>query len=163
MKQSRQVIRLIWGLKQSFRNYVEATGGVVSTDHGAERTPDGAFAFASVPGEILTLDDHGKPQGQGQFRGAVQFQGHGGMLSVRLVDPIIEIGDAGGVITVTGNEPSSRLEIAKLDLTAITVGDAGEILIPTTLSMEGSYMLDNHYPLGTVLDPVRLTCAVSGD
>ena len=157
---SPRVIKLIWGLKESFRNYVEATGGTVGVERGAERTPDGAIAFAPITDEALSLDSQGKPQGQGKFLGDVKFQGHGGMLSVHLGDPIIEIGDAGGSLTVVVDGTSSRLEIARLDLSAMSEGEAGELLIPTTLSMDGCHLLDNHYPSGTVLDPIRLVRAV---
>lgn len=160
MTKDQQATRLIWGVKQSFRSYVEATGGTIAADHGAERVADGAFAFAPAAGgnsgAALGLDGSGKPHGQSGFSGEVLFQAHGGMLSVRLADPIVEIDAAGGRITVLGDERSGRLEIARLDPLAMTEGDAGEILIPASLSMDGSFLLGDHYPPGTALDPIRL-------
>lgn len=154
-----QVIGLIWGLKESFRNYVEATGGVIATERGAERTADGSIAFAPKAGEVLKLDGQGKLQGQGSFSGEVRFQSHGGMLSIQLADPIVEIDDTGASLTVAVDGGSHRLEIAKLDPTEAVQGEKNEILIPATLSMAAYQLLDNQYPPGTALDPVRLVCA----
>jgi hypothetical protein len=42
---------LEWGLKQSFRAYVEGAGGSIAVGEGTTRTADGAFAFAAAPGD----------------------------------------------------------------------------------------------------------------
>ncbi len=149
---------LVWGVKQSFRGYVESTGGVIETMGGAERAADGGFTFAAAPGGDLRLDADGRPVGRGMFVGNVRFEAHGGMLSVYLADPNIEIGPSGAVITVADSSARThRMEIATLDLGAITTGLAGELVIPTALSMDGSRLLGDHYPPKTALDPVRLT------
>lgn len=152
---------LTWGVKESFRNYVQATGGTATTGAGAEQGADGAFSFSAAPGEGLVLGADGRPTGTGAFLGEVTFEAHGGMLKVFLADPIIEIGPAGATITVA-DTPSrnGRVEIAKLDLSAMGPGEGGELVIPTLLSMEGVYLLGAHYPLNTPLDPVRLRLPV---
>jgi hypothetical protein len=148
---------LSWGLKQSFRNYVAATGGSMEASGGAERAEDGVFTFAPGPDSDLTLDADGKPQGRATFVGEARFEGHGGMLSVRLVDPILEIGPSGATLSVADSPARThRLAVAQLDMAAMTRGDDGEILIPTLLAMDGIHLLDGHYPLKTPLDPVRL-------
>lgn len=150
---------LSWGVKQSFRSYVEATGGVIEAAGGAERRADGAFSFSLAPGGDLRLGEDGKPQGSGAFQGQLRFEAHGGMLSVKLADPAVQIGAAGAALTIAdGGAGGRRLEIAKLDLDAITI-DGGEIVIPAALSMDGSRVLGDHYPPGTALDPVRLRLA----
>jgi len=154
------VSALSWGVKQSFRTYVEATGGVIETRDGAERAEDGAFTFAAAPGGDLRLDADGKLAGQGSFLGEVRFEAHGGMLSVCLADPILEIGPSGGVVTVADSSARDyRLEVAQLDLGAMTTAESGEIVIPATVSMHGSQWLGDHYPPRTPLDPVRLILA----
>lgn len=151
------VTALSWGVKQSFRNYVEATGGAIETREGAERSADGGFTFAAAPGDGVTLDADGRPEGSGTFLGEVRFDAHGGMLSVRLSDPALEIGPSGAVLTVAdGAARNRRVEIARLDLTAITSGESGEIVIPAALTLDGSQVLGDHYPPKTALDPVRL-------
>jgi hypothetical protein len=148
---------LSWGVKQSFRNYVEAAGGVIETAAGAERDAGGGFAFPAAPGEGLTLDAGGRPQGQARFTGEVRFEAHGGMLKVCLADPILDIGPSGAVLTAFDTSARThRMEIAKLDLAALTRGEAGELVIPASLAMDGIQVLGDHYPLGAALDPVRL-------
>lgn len=154
------VTSLNWGVKQSFRNYVEASGGVIEASGGAERTSDGGFIFAAAAGEGLSLDADGKPQGEGRFVGEVRFDAHGGMLAVCLADPIVEISAAGAVITAFDSSARThRMEIARLDLAAMSIGEDGEIVIPTALAMHGIQVLGDHYPLNTALDPLRLRLA----
>jgi hypothetical protein len=148
---------LEWGLKQSFRAYVEGAGGSIETGEGVGRAADGAFVFDAAPGDAgLRLAD-GKPQGVGRFVGEVRCQAHGGMLKVTLADPSIEIGPDGGAITVV--DPfarENRVELAVLELDGATAGDDGDIVIPAKLSKEGWRVLGDHYPPMTPLDPVRL-------
>jgi len=158
--QSRPVTMLHWGVKQSFRTYVEATGGVIEVGGGAERAADGGFIFAASQDSDLRLGADGKLEGLGRFRGEVRFSAHGGMLSVGLADPGLEIGASGAALTVgDGVEHTRRLPIARLDLAAMTFADSGEAVIPTALTMDGSQLLGDHYPPTTALDPLRLVLA----
>ena len=155
-----EAMRLHWGVKQSFRSYVEATGGVIEADGGAERAADGGFSFTAAPEGGLVLSAEGRPEGVGRFRGEVRFQAHGGMLSVRLVDPALEIGPDGAALTVADSPAGDRrLVVAYLDTAAMTLGEGGEMVIPTALALEGIQWLGDHYPMRTPLDPVRLTFA----
>src|SRR3990167_8062127 len=155
-----RVSALGWGVKQSFRTYVEAAGGLIEARDGAQRTADGGFTFAAAPGGELRLDADGRLAGRGAFLGEVRFEAHGGMLSVCLADPMLEIGPSGAVITVADSSARDyRLEVAQLDLGAMTSGDSGEIVIPATVSIYGSQWLGDHYPPRTPLDPVRLILA----
>lgn len=151
------VTTLSWGVKQSFRSYVEATGGVIETADGAARAADGGFTFVAAPGEGLSLDAHGQLAGRGAFLGEVRFESHGGMLKVRLIDPILEVGASGAILTVADSSARTyRLEAARLDLSAMTVEPSGDLVFPAALLMFGSQWLGDHYPAGTALDPVRL-------
>jgi hypothetical protein len=160
LTESQQTLRaatLSWGVKQSFRGYVEGAGGTIETGAGAERTADGGFTFAPAPGEGLSRDQTGRLEGQARFLGEVSFKAHGGMLSVFLVDPILEIDGDKAVLTVADHPARDRrLEVAQLDLAAMTVGEGGEIELPAALMMFGCQWLGDHYPARTALDPVRL-------
>jgi len=148
---------LAWGVKQSFRSYVEGAGGSIELGAGTTRTDDGGFRFAAAPGDGLRLGADGKPAGVGNFVGEVRFEAHGGMLQVFLADPAVEIGPDGAAITVAdGPDRDSRLELALLDLAAAT-RDGDDWVIPTKLSRDGWRVLGDHYPPMTPLDPVRLT------
>jgi hypothetical protein len=151
----RQPSTLAWGVKQSFRAYVEAAGGTIETGGGAERDPDGAFIFAAAPGDGLRLGADGRLEGVGGFVGEVRFDAHGGMLKVFMADPAIEIGEGGAVLTVW-DTPSrtKRVALAQLDLAAMTKDADGAFVIPTTLAKDGWQVLGDNYPRGTVLDAV---------
>ncbi len=154
--QIRPAASLQWGVKQSFRNYVGMAGGTTEVGAGAQQTEDGAFVFAAADGD-LALDAEGKLQGRGGFTGEVKFQAHGGMLSVFLADPAIEVDDKGAALTVADTAKRDyRVEVARLDLAAMTTEPSGEIVIPVGLSVEGSRLLGDHYAPRTELDPVRL-------
>ncbi len=154
--QIKPAASLRWGVKQSFRNYVGMAGGTTEVGAGAQQTEDGAFVFAAADGD-LALDAEGKLQGRGGFTGEVKFQAHGGMLSVFLADPAIEVDDKGAALTVADTAKRDyRVEVARLDLAAMTAEPSGEIVIPVGLSIEGSRLLGDHYAPRTELDPVRL-------
>jgi hypothetical protein len=122
---------------------------------------DGGFRFAAAPGADLRRDAEGRLEGRASFLGEVSFKAHGGMLSVFLIDPMLEIDGDKAVITVADHPARDRrLEVAQLDLAAMSVGARGEIELPAALMMFGCQWLGDHYPMRTPLDPVRL--AVSG-
>jgi hypothetical protein len=151
---------LSWGLKQSFRAYVESAGGSIETAEGATRTADGAFAFSVAPGQALELSVDGKLQGVGRFVGEVRCEAHGGMLKVFLADPSIEIGPAGAFVAVADTHARDRrVELAQLDLAAATIAEDGAWVIPAKLARDGWQVLGDHYPPSTPLDPVRVRLA----
>ena len=151
---------LFWGLKQSFRAYVEGAGGAIETGDGAQRSADGGFTFPPAPGEGLRLGADGKSEGVGRFVGEVRCEAHGGMLKVFLADPSVEIGPAGAVVAVADTRARDRrVELAQLDLAAATIADDGAWVIPAKLSRDGWQVLGDHYPQSTPLDPVRLKLA----
>lgn len=142
-----RVTTLRWGVKQSFRAYVEAMGGAISADAGAARADDGGFVFAAAEDSDLVADDGGL-SGTGRFRGRVAFSAHGGMLSVTLVDPWVEAAADGWVLSIA-ETATRRTAIAKLG-----VLEGGAMGAVTTL--DGMMILGDHYPPGTALDEVRL-------
>ncbi|OYU69287.1 MAG: hypothetical protein CFE28_04275 [Alphaproteobacteria bacterium PA2] len=151
-----QVTHLSWGVKQSFRGYVEGAGGTITIDGGVERTAEGGFIFP-VDEAALTLNAEGQLEGRATFRGEVGFEAHGGMLNVFLAEPILEIISGEAKITVA-DTPSRkyRTEVARMDLTAMVRDEAGALTLPTTLSMDGIQWLGDHYPLRAPLDPATL-------
>jgi len=150
-----QARALEWGVKQSFRNYVAMSGGTVETSVGVERSAEGTFIFAAAPGADLARDAEGRLSGRAAFVGEVRFEAHGGMLRVAVVDPAVEFGPEGAVLSVADGE--RRADIARLDVQA--TGEDGAIVLPALLAMAGIFLLGDHYPLNTVLDPVRLVTA----
>ncbi|HWF00740.1 MAG TPA: HtaA domain-containing protein [Caulobacteraceae bacterium] len=153
-------VQLTWGLKESFRGYVEAAGGAIETGEGASRDGAGAFIFPdaaeAASGEGLSLGDGGGPQGVARFVGQVRFQAHGGMLDVFLADPLIEITADAAVLRVADTPARDRqVHLANLDIAAAWLED-GEWVVPAKLSRDGWQVLGDHYLPSTPLDPVRL-------
>lgn len=146
------VVALEWGVKQSFRGYVEAMGGVIETSGGAARTAEGVFVFAASDGNALAVAD-GALRGQGVFQGDVRFEAHGGMLNVRLAGFGLEIGPSGAFLTIA--DGPRRARIAELDLAA-SLEEGGALTVPATATLDTYSIVGDHYPPGTPLDPVRL-------
>jgi len=78
--------RLTWGVKASFRAYVEAAGGTISVSDGPTRDANGAFVFTALPGGDLAIPGDGPPTGALRFQGTVAFEAHGGMLRASLAE-----------------------------------------------------------------------------
>lgn len=150
---------LSWGVKESFRSYVEAMGGTVALSEGVERDAEGAFVFAPAGEAALATDAGGRPQGEAQFAGEVRFDAHGGMLKVVVAAPAVTLEPAGGSLTVADPwAPGKRMQIAKLDIAAAQV-EGAELVLPAAATIDGMQLLGDHYPPGTALDPVRLKLA----
>lgn len=151
--------QLTWGLKESFRRYVEGAGGAIEAGEGAGRDAEGVFVFPGVeaPAEpALRVANDGRLQGVARYRGEVRCQAHGGMLDVFLADPVLDFGPDGATLSVADTpERDSRTHLANLDLAAARL-EAGEWLIPARLSREGWRVIGDHYLPATPLDPVRL-------
>lgn len=145
---------LTWGVKQSFRSYVEMSGGTASADEGAAATPDSVFVFEAAPASDLAVAANGALSGTGRFRGRVTFQAHGGMLKVTLTDPWLETTLEGPVLTIA-ETPTRRTAIAKLG--AGQRAEDGALEFPAAITLDGMMIIGDHYPPGTALDRVRVT------
>ncbi len=146
--------KMIWGVKASFRSYVEAAGVTVTLDDGATQEADGAFAFAAQPGWNLSIDADGNATGAIQFQGKVVFEAHAIMLSVTLSELALEASDEGLFLTAPmAPLYQERCSIAKL--TPATVGVDGRTF-QTEITLDGSYQIADNYPPGTELDPLHL-------
>ncbi|HEY0648802.1 HtaA domain-containing protein [Phenylobacterium sp.] len=143
-----RVTTLGWGVKQSFRAYVEGSGGTITAQDGASRDPDGAFVFEAAEDSDLAVDARAL-SGTGRFRGRLAFQAHGGLLSVTLADPWLEAAADGWVLSIA-ETPTRRTAIARLGPLAT------DATLPAATTLDGMMILGDHYPPGTALDPVRL-------
>ena len=147
--------KLTWGVKASFRGYVEAVEGSIAVSDGATRTEDGAFVFEAVPGGNLAIAPDGSATGSMQFKGTVTFEAHGGMLKSTLAELALEATDGGLVLTVLEAPMNQgRCPIAKLGPVE-AVAD-GVVTLGAAITMDGMYQIADNYPPGTALDPVRL-------
>lgn len=147
--------RLSWGVKASFRSYVEAVGGTIHLSDGATRAEDGSFVFKAVPGGDLTIAPDGTATGEMRFQGTITFDAHGGMLKATLTELGLEFGSDGLVLTALEAPLNrNRCVIAKLGLVEIAPDDA--VTLSAEITVDGMYQIADNYPPGTELDPLRL-------
>ena len=147
--------RLTWGVKASFRSYVEAAGGSTVLSDGATRAEDGTFAFAAVPGGDLTIAPDGSASGTMRFQGTVTFEAHGGMLKATLTELGLEVGEDGLVLTALDTQLGrDRCVIAELE--PVEVDPDGVATLRAEITLDGTYQIADNYPPGTELDPLRL-------
>jgi len=144
---------LIWGVKESFRNYVKGSGGTIDVASPARSEADRfAFPFAgSVDGEL-------------RYAGEVRFAAHGGMLSVAIIDPWIVFGPEEAALTVVDTDylpdRSRRLPIARIDTREPRAGASVEAAV--ALTVQGSRLLGDVYAPHTALDPVVFAIPAEG-
>ncbi|MCB1645804.1 MAG: HtaA domain-containing protein [Pseudomonadales bacterium] len=147
--------QLTWGVKASFRSYVQAAGGSITPSDGAAISEDGSFVFSARPGGSLSFAADGTANGSMQFDGTVTLEAHGGMLKSIITDIALEATDDGLFITITeAPMNTSRCAIAKLG--PATTEPDGSLILTSEITMDGMYQIADNYPPGTPLDPVRL-------
>jgi len=147
--------RLTWGVKASFRGYVQAVEGTVTLADGATQADDGTFAFNALPGGDLIIASDGTASGSARFQGSVAFDAHGGMLRSTLSELGIEVGEKG--LVLTANEaPMNKGRCVIADLGPAEIGADGKVTMGAVITLDGMFQIADNYPPGTVLDPVRL-------
>lgn len=147
--------RLSWGVKASFRSYVEAAGGSVELSDGATRAEDGSFVFQAVPGGDLTIAPDGSATGAMRFEGTITFEAHGGMLKATLTELGLEVGTDGLVLTAL-EAPMNQDRCAIAKLSVVEDGPDDAVILGAQITLDGMYQIADNYPPGTELDPVRL-------
>lgn len=148
---------LTWGVRTSFRDYI--TGPIA---HGSISVSGGAGSSGSA----FTFPQSGGAKGDGgaDYRGAVTFRGHGGILSMSLSNPSVRI-DSTRSAALTAQVSGQRMTIATLNLAASATAQSGGATtysaVPATLTAQGSTMFvyngSSFYPAGTAMDPVSFT------
>ncbi|WP_418057922.1 HtaA domain-containing protein [Pimelobacter simplex] len=164
---------LDWGIKASFRSYVEGAiaHGSITTSGGASRNADGTFRFTGGTG---TFDDEGNLT-RIAFDGAVGFDGHDGQLDLDVTDVRVDLNGDQSVLRadltskdMTSGEVTAYPDVvlAVLDAEAGTyAADAGTSTwtgIPARLTAAGAPAFSGFYAAGAELDPVALSYAGPG-
>lgn len=169
---------LDWGVKQSFRNYVQGpiAHGSVAVSDGAETIP------TTLPGDTRPIfrfpgEGNGQIDGDavsGGYGGTVRFLGHNGVLEIIVADPRVEVdGDTGVLVADVQSRPFGSLtepgelvtyddvELVSLNLTGITPTEVPDGLtftgVPATLTTAGAPAFGGFYGAGTAFDPVTFT------
>ncbi|QBE49484.1 HtaA domain-containing protein [Leucobacter triazinivorans] len=155
---------LSWGIKESFRTYVEGgAGGAITLLGAAERASNGTFGFPQIAGGTW---DPKTRTGEVRYAGGVGFSGHGGGLALTIADPKITVTSATRAV-LYAKVDNSLLPIADIDLGAATrSGTAGAVTWTGALSTLRAEAVDaflGFYPAGTALDPVTFTVGAASD
>ena len=148
--------KLVWGVKASFRSYVEAAEGTITLGDGATRADDGTFIFIAEPGGDLVIAPDGTATGAMRFQGSVMFEAHGGMLKSTIRELGIEAGEDGLVLTVLDG-PMNKRRCSVAELGPVESNTGGIMIITTRITMDGMYQIADNYPPGTELDPIALS------
>ncbi|MET9370524.1 HtaA domain-containing protein [Streptomyces griseoflavus] len=151
-----------WGVRRTFREYVtgDIAQGKWTLSSGAL---DGGALFRFPDGEGTYQDG----DLTASFRGAVRFTGeHGLDLSLGGVRVTVRDGDGTLYADVTSADHTGR----KVPLVTFTAGDVkakdGLVTVveaPAKLTAQGARVFAGMYPEGTVMDPVSLAVALTGN
>lgn len=147
--------KLTWGVKASFRSYVEAAGGSINVSDGATLAEDGSFVFTAEPGGDLNIAADGSATGTMRFQGKVTLEAHGGMLKSELTELGLEAGSDGLVLTVL-EAPMNKDRCAIANLSFVEVGPNDATTLRSEITVDGMYQIADNYPPGTELDPLLL-------
>jgi len=147
--------QLTWGVKASFRSYVESAGGSVTVTDGATRIEDGTITFPAKAGGDLAIAADGSATGAMRFLGTVSFDAHGGMLKSTLTELGLEASEQGLVLTaLEGPMNKGRCTVAELE--TLDIGADNVVRLGAKITLDGMYQIADNYPPGTELDPLIL-------
>lgn len=154
---------LAWGLKASFLDYVERSGGSVELGGGAGILRSGEYYFElrdSSDFDVATL------RGTIRFAGTVRLSAHAGMMSVTIVDPAVTFGDATVLdVAGTGESDGAAPRPPMVQLEPLLPVVRGDVLvwdaIPARLDPAAVELFNQVYPAGTDFDPVSIRVATA--
>jgi hypothetical protein len=158
----RELLGLLWGVKETFRTYVaRSPGSRIAVGHGAGVSVSEEYYFAPDAGPGEGVDTfHGT--GSLRFTGTVHFVAHYGFLSVRIVDPWVQFLGEDAILSVASADVSQgRVRLAHLHPTP-PIRDTDALLWPgirARLHQDGVDVFGGNYPAGMELDPVRIRVA----
>ncbi|MFJ2063247.1 HtaA domain-containing protein [Streptomyces albidoflavus] len=156
---------LNWGVKESFRRYVNG-GGTITTSGGATQAEgNGPFTFVGGTGKYNEAGDHGVNVA---LDGSVKFAYPAHHFTITIDDlKVVTVGNTGFIkadVTLD-DDTQDDIDLATVDLAAATKGDSRTELvykdIPTTLTADGAKAFNGMYKAGDALDPATLSVKVA--
>jgi hypothetical protein len=129
---------LVWGVLESFVDYVRAVGGEVAVVAPASLDPEGRFVFP------LSAEDGGAAR----YGGAVRFEAHGGALALDIVEPWLTA-PPDRVLSIAGSRATNS-EGERLDFAEVAPDGS------TRLSSMATVAFDFRYRSGHPLAPVEI-------
>ena len=154
---------LKWGVKDSFRSYVEGGAGGSISMLGAAKRSGGVFEFPQIDGGSWNAKNG---TGDVHYAGGVTFTGHGGALALTLADPQITVESSSRAV-LSAKIDNARLALADIDLSkAKRSEDNGAVTwsgAPSTLRAEAVTHFLDFYTAGSQMDPVTFTVGAASD
>jgi len=156
---------LDWGMKASFRNYIQTTAaGTITPGNGATTNVDGTFHFP--------LDVSGDEYDEGDitaaFDGSVHFTGHSGALDLTVSDlRVVTTGSTGVLVADLVNAPvgDTPETFDDVDLVTLDLSGSGPVVVGTSLrwddivaalTADGAEAFAGFYTTGTAFDTADL-------
>ncbi|GHG73706.1 HtaA domain-containing protein [Streptomyces griseocarneus] len=156
---------LDWGVKQSFRAYIEKQKGKIELGDGAQQKSAG-FRFPKGHGKF----DASSGSVEAAFNGSVRFTAHSGKLDLKLSDIKVKATGAAGILTadvISSGTVTEDVPLAALKLTAGSLKAKDGVValagVPATLTEEGAKAFAGYYTKGETLDPVTLAVALDAN
>lgn len=152
---------LDWGVKASFRQYIESVpAGQIEVSGGAAESEDGSYyRFPVVSGSY----DEETETNEVQYSGSVEFTKYGGALDLTITNPkVVFEGDEGAIFAqvTSGSENYGEIELVELDATGVTPVASAETLtwegVKSAITAEAEPAFGS-YPAGTAFDEVAAT------
>jgi len=156
---------LDWGMKASFRSYIQTTAaGTITPGNGATTNGDGTFHFPlDVSG-----DEYDEGDVTAAFDGLVHFTGHSGALDLTVSDlRVVTTGSTGVLVADLVNAPvgDTPETFDDVDLVSLDLSGSGPVVVGTSLrwddivaslTADGAEAFAGFYTSGTAFDTADL-------
>ncbi|WP_037144294.1 HtaA domain-containing protein [Rhodococcoides fascians] len=145
---------LSWSIKASFVSYVNGMqDGACAVTAPGEADADG-WVF---PGRFPSSNEWAAPLELGQFRGAVNFSGHHGLLHVVVADPWVNLTSTPKLVSIADPDwPGRRMELATFEVERLsncpTEPGTGWRGVNVRLTADGADLFFRVYEPGDFLD-----------
>jgi hypothetical protein len=160
---------LDWGVKGSFRDYVEGPigQGEITMIDPAERRADGTFRFPGGTGDV----DPDAGTASVDFAGGVRFEAHAGELDLAIEDLRLRVADGAGVVVADVSSSGTDypdVDLVSLDLSGQSlVPDSNGVVrladVPATLTDDAAPAFGGFYEGGAAFDPLTIAVHVDAD
>ncbi|MFI6086837.1 HtaA domain-containing protein [Streptomyces sp. NPDC051218] len=158
---------LAWGVKESFRRYIESGGDATPSD-GAEKNDNG-YDFPYAKGEV----DSDAKKLNASFGGAVRFQYKAHGIDMKFSDIKVAADGTKGTLTVDVTTPKGTdndVKFATLDLSKASYAAKDDVVVldkvPAAFTAAGAKQFESEdapssYKEGDAIDPVTVALSVA--
>ncbi|GAA1919141.1 HtaA domain-containing protein [Streptomyces durmitorensis] len=158
---------LAWGVKESFRRYIESGGGATLSG-GAEKNDNG-YDFPYAKGDV----DSDAKKLDASFGGAVRFQYKAHGIDMKFSDIKVAASGTKGTLTVDVTTPkgtNNDVKFATLDLSKASYTAKDDVVVldkvPAAFTAAGAKQFESEdapsgYKEGDAIDPVTVALAVA--